>query len=91
MAAAYHEGWPVAIAMHQPVGRVTEVVGVATLPAFRRRGLASAVTQLIVDDAVRRGAQTIFLTADDDGVARVYERLGFRRTATACIAYVEGS
>jgi ribosomal protein S18 acetylase RimI-like enzyme len=91
MAAVYHEGWPVAIAMHQPLGCITEVVGVATLPAFRRRGLASVVTRLVVDDALRRGAETVFLTADDDEVARIYEGLGFRRIATACIAYVAGS
>jgi predicted GNAT family acetyltransferase len=55
------------------------VVGVATLPTWRRRGLGAAVTAFLVQDAGRRGAEVVFLSAGDDAVARVYERLGFRR------------
>lgn len=71
---------------HNPVGEVTEIVGVATLPAARRRGLGAAVTDTLVADAVRRGIEVIFLSADDEAVARVYERVGFRRIGTACAA-----
>jgi ribosomal protein S18 acetylase RimI-like enzyme len=79
MATALLDGQPVAVGSHQPVGPVTEVVGVATLPVWRRRGLGAAVTALLVQDAGRRGGETVFLSAGDDAVARVYERLGFRR------------
>jgi ribosomal protein S18 acetylase RimI-like enzyme len=79
MAVALLDGQPVAVGSHQPVGPVTEVVGVATLPLWRRRGLGAAVTALLVQDARRRGAETVFLSAGDDAVARVYGRLGFRR------------
>jgi ribosomal protein S18 acetylase RimI-like enzyme len=79
MALALLDGQPVAVGSHQPVGPVTEVVGVATLPPWRRRGLGAAVTAFLVEDAGRRGAETVFLSAGDDAVARVYERLGFRR------------
>ena len=85
-AAAWVDGLPVASSMHQPVGGVTEVVGVATLPAFRRRGLGAAVTALLVEDARARGAETVFLTARNDEIARVYARLGFVRVGTSCIA-----
>lgn len=71
---------------HNPVGPVTEIVGVATLPSARRRGLGAAVTDTLVADAVRRGIEVIFLSADDEAVARVYERVGFRRIGTACSA-----
>jgi GNAT superfamily N-acetyltransferase len=71
---------------HNPVGDVTEVVGVGTVPSARRRGLGAAVTDTLVADAIRRGVEVIFLSADDDAVARVYERVGFRRVATACVA-----
>lgn len=71
---------------HNPVGDVTEIVGVATLPSARRRGLGAAVTDTLVADAVRRGIEVIFLSADDETVARVYERVGFRRIGTACAA-----
>jgi GNAT superfamily N-acetyltransferase len=85
-AVALLEDRPVATGSHQPVAGVTEIVGVATLPAFRRRGLGAAVTSRLVEDALARGIETIFLSADDDAVARVYQRLGFERLATACIA-----
>ncbi|MFI2720958.1 GNAT family N-acetyltransferase [Streptomyces collinus] len=71
---------------HQPLAGVSEIVGVGTLPAARRRGLARAVTAALVADARSRGAATVFLSAGDDDVARVYARLGFRRVGTALIA-----
>src|SRR6266511_865512 len=79
-------GDPVSVGSHQPVGEVSEVVGVATLPAMRRRGIGAAVTGLLVADAVGRGVETLFLSAGSDEIARVYERTGFRRVGTACIA-----
>jgi GNAT superfamily N-acetyltransferase len=77
---------PVAVGSHNPVGDVTEVVGVATLPAVRRQGLGGAVTSALVDDALEHGAEVVFLSAGSDDIARVYHRLGFRRIGTACIA-----
>jgi ribosomal protein S18 acetylase RimI-like enzyme len=76
-AAAFVNGEPVAAGAHQPVDGVTEVVGVACLPAFRRRGLAAAVTSLLVADALERGVTTVCLSADDEDVERLYGRLGF--------------
>lgn len=71
---------------HQPVGAVSEIVGVATLPTARRQGLGLAVTAALVADARSRGVETLFLSAGDDDIARIYARLGFRRIATALIA-----
>jgi ribosomal protein S18 acetylase RimI-like enzyme len=85
-AAAFTAEGPVATGSYQPVGNVSEVAGVGTLPAYRRRGLGAAVTGLLVEDARRRGIQTIFLTAGSEDVARIYHQLGFRRIATGCIA-----
>ena len=86
MAVALVEGRPVGIGSHQPVGPVTEVVGVAVLPAFRRRGIAAALTGRLVDDALERGVQTVFLSAGDETIGRVYQRVGFRRLGSACTA-----
>ncbi len=63
-----------------------EVVGVATLPSARRRGLGAAVSDLLARHARDRGSGLVFLAAESDAVARVYERCGFTRVATACIA-----
>lgn len=77
---------PIASGAHQPVDGVTEIVGVATLPAARRRGLGSAMTSALLEDARAGGMGTIFLSAAGDDVARIYERLGFVRLAHAGLA-----
>jgi predicted GNAT family acetyltransferase len=58
---------------------------VATLPAVRRQGLGGAVTAALVEDALARGAETVFISAGSEAIARVYARLGFKRVGTACI------
>lgn len=83
------QGRPVCAGMHQPVGDVTEIVGVSTLPHERGRGWAGAVTSTLVADAVARGVRTVFLSAADDAVARVYERVGFRDVGVVCAAEPE--
>jgi len=62
------------------------LTGIAVLPRARRRGLGAAITHALVSDAKVRGVETLFLSARDDAVARVYERVGFVRVGTACIA-----
>ena len=83
---AEDEGGVLAGGSHQPVGEVTAIVGVATLPSARRRGLAALVTARLVQDARERGAELVFIEAEDADVARIYGRLGFERVGTACIA-----
>ncbi|WP_338676371.1 GNAT family N-acetyltransferase [Streptomyces sp. SCSIO 30461] len=86
VAAAVVDGEALCAGQHQPVGDAAEIVGVGTLPSARRRGLGVAVTAALVADARARGAATVFLSAADDDVARIYTRAGFRRVATALIA-----
>ncbi|MFG2820184.1 GNAT family N-acetyltransferase [Kitasatospora sp. NPDC048365] len=71
---------------HQWVGEVSELVGIGTLPVARRRGVGRALTARLAADARAKGATTVFLTASDEAVARVYASAGFRRIATALIA-----
>jgi GNAT superfamily N-acetyltransferase len=80
---AMMDGVPVASGAHNPVGLTTELVGIATLPSHRRRGIGAAITSFLVQDARERGVQTIFLSADTPEVARIYERAGFRSVGTA--------
>jgi N-acetylglutamate synthase-like GNAT family acetyltransferase len=76
----------IAVGSHQPVGAVTEVVGVGTLPSARRRGLGAAITAALVADARRGGAELVFLSAGSEDIARVYGRLGFDRVGTSGLA-----
>ncbi|MCU1351118.1 MAG: hypothetical protein JWM05_327, partial [Acidimicrobiales bacterium] len=85
-AAAWVDDRLVAVASTIRCGPAAEVVGVGTLPAFRRRGLGAAATARAVDAARRQGADIVFLSAEDDAVARIYERLGFHRVATSAAA-----
>ncbi|MFF8379700.1 GNAT family N-acetyltransferase [Streptomyces sp. NPDC015661] len=85
-AALDGTGNALAAGQHQPVGAVSEVVGVGTVPTARRQGLGLAVTAALVADARAHGTELVFLTASDADVARLYGRLGFRTVATALIA-----
>ncbi|MEU3570223.1 GNAT family N-acetyltransferase [Kitasatospora sp. NPDC036755] len=86
LAAAVEDGTVLCAGQHNPVGPVTEVVGVGTLPSARRRGLGLAVTAALVAHARAHGVRTVFLSAADEDVARIYRRAGFRPFATALIA-----
>jgi predicted GNAT family acetyltransferase len=89
MMVAVENGEPVAVGSHQPVDvdgtEISEIVGVATLPRLRGRGLGAGVTAALVAHA-RESADMVFLAAGDDDVARVYERIGFARLATIAVA-----
>ncbi|MFF1557252.1 GNAT family N-acetyltransferase [Streptomyces sp. NPDC058279] len=86
LAAAVRDAVVLCSGQYNPVGEVAEIVGVGTLPAARRRGLALAVTAALVKEARARGVRTVFLSAGDEDVARIYGRAGFRRVGTALIA-----
>ncbi len=49
-------------------------------------GHGAAVTALLAGDALDRGVETVFLSASDHAVARIYARIGFREIGTAMIA-----
>ena len=89
MMVALEHGEPVAVGSHQPVDvdgtEVSEIVGVATLPRLRGRGLGAGIVSALVEHA-RETADLVFLAAGDDDVARVYERIGFARVATTGVA-----
>jgi predicted GNAT family acetyltransferase len=76
-------GAPVAAASWtRVVDGVSEIVGVATAEAWRRRGLAGALTAAATRGAFAAGASLCILSPGDDTAQRVYERAGFRRVAT---------
>ncbi len=86
LVAAFGPDGPVAAGSCQAVDGVAEITGVGVLPADRRCGLGAAVTALLARDALDRGVETVFLSASDAAVARIYARIGFREIGTAMIA-----
>jgi GNAT superfamily N-acetyltransferase len=92
VVGAYDEqGRVVGGGSHGPRGDTTELTGIAVVPRARRHGLGAAIAGALAADARDRGIGTVFLSAGDDAVARVYERVGFVRVGTACIAEEESS
>lgn len=89
MMVAIERGAPVAVGLHQPVDVdgtvVSEIVGLATSPRLRGRGLGAGIASALVAHA-RETADLVFLAAGDDDVARVYERIGFAWLARVGVA-----
>lgn len=83
MAVAEAADGPVCGGTALPRGAVCELVGIATLPSARRRGIAASVVAALVEAVAARGVTTTFMGAADEDVARVYARVGFRAFATA--------
>jgi predicted GNAT family acetyltransferase len=76
-------GEVVGAAVHTRVSDgISEVAGVATAEAWRRRGIAGAVTAAAARMAFDAGAELCVLSPGSDAAMRVYARAGFRRAAT---------
>jgi ribosomal protein S18 acetylase RimI-like enzyme len=65
-----------------PYHGVTELAGIATLPAYRRRGIAAALTEYATRTAFAQGVEIACLSAGDEQASRVYHRIGFQPMAT---------
>lgn len=72
----YHNGTPVATAAMHRIENAAEIAGVATLPAHRRRGFATAVAWAAIAEAAARGCTAAALRASAMGYP-VYLRMGF--------------
>jgi ribosomal protein S18 acetylase RimI-like enzyme len=76
------DGQPVAAGMFEAIrGGVTELLGIATLPEYRRRGFGACLTAAMAASAFAHGATLIFLCAASQEAGRVYERVGLRHSA----------
>ncbi len=62
-----------------PEDGVTEVAGIGVRPAFRRRGIAGALTVRLTEEALSAGVTLPFLMAAGLDEARIYAKAGYRR------------
>jgi predicted GNAT family acetyltransferase len=74
----------------EPLGGISEIAGIATRPAFRRRGIAAFLTAHALQAAFQQGTKIACLTAADERAGRVYERVGFR-PFSIMLAYIDNS
>jgi ribosomal protein S18 acetylase RimI-like enzyme len=72
-------GEPAAAGMFTDIRKnATELVGISTLPEFRRQGIAGSLTAKLARTAFENGADLFFLTTESPDAVRIYERIGFR-------------
>lgn len=76
MFVGYLDAEPVATSLVSVTGEVAGVYNVATVEAWRGRGLGAALTWSAIGAGARRGASSASLQASDLG-RPVYERMGF--------------
>lgn len=60
---------------------VSEVAGIGVRVAFRRRGIAGALTSFLSREAFARGIDLTWLTPGSDDAERIYTRAGFVRAS----------
>ncbi|TWV55922.1 GNAT family N-acetyltransferase [Streptomyces misionensis] len=73
-----------------PAEGTAELAGVGTLPAYRGRGIAAAVTAGLAEAQFARGARSVWLEYSGEGSRRVYERVGFRPGGRRLYLTLEG-
>lgn len=61
---------------------VTEIAGVGVVPAYRRRGIAAAITAELAASAAEQEIELPFLMAADAPEERIYRRIGFETCAS---------
>ncbi|NEQ21673.1 MAG: GNAT family N-acetyltransferase [Microcoleus sp. SIO2G3] len=76
-ALAYLNGIPAGVGFAMPMLGISELVGVATLPAQRRRGVAATLCTALVNDHFKGGGELVWLSAGDAIAQATYERIGF--------------
>ena len=74
----YSNGIPVSVAAIMNNNGVVSLEFVATIPEMRRRGLAKAVCEKAVCDALEEGAKIITVRAVDSTAGKLYQSLGFK-------------
>lgn len=88
-ALASLNGVPAGGGCTMPLEGVAELAGVGTVPALRRRGVASALSSFLVRDHFQRGGDLVWLSAGDAVAEAVYRRTGFR-VVDAQLNYIQG-
>ncbi|GAA4504933.1 GNAT family N-acetyltransferase [Actinoallomurus oryzae] len=64
-----------------PHGGVSELAAIGVRVAYRRRGIASALTATLTRACSDAGITTVFLMPENDGAERIYQRAGYRRVS----------
>jgi ribosomal protein S18 acetylase RimI-like enzyme len=78
-ALANLDGIPAGVGITMPMSGICELVGVATAPAWRHRGVAATLCSFLVHDHFKGGGDLVWLSAGDAIAEATYERIGFKK------------
>jgi hypothetical protein len=78
LATAALDGRPAGAGFSTPLGPTTEISGLATLPAQRRRGVAGAVASFVVAEHLAAGGEVAWAASGDPRAAAVLLGVGFQ-------------
>jgi ribosomal-protein-alanine N-acetyltransferase len=75
----WHESTAIGFILSSMAGGQSDIVSIGVDPAFRRRGIASALIEQLLSDAARLGVETLFLEVEtgNEGAIALYRRHGF--------------
>ena len=73
-----------------PHAGTSELAGVATLQAWRGKGIGAALVSRAAEEAFARGVEVLFLSTISEEAGRLYERVGFR-FVTRMLFYVDAA
>jgi ribosomal protein S18 acetylase RimI-like enzyme len=76
-AMALLNGVPAGAGSTIPIAGVAELGGVATSPAFRRRGVAATISSFLTKQLFDQGGSLAWLSAADAAAQAVYQRVGY--------------
>jgi predicted GNAT family acetyltransferase len=65
------------------IAGISEIAGIGTAAAFRKRGAAGAVTAALAREAFARGMELLWLTPGGREAERIYTRAGFEAVSEA--------
>ncbi len=64
-----------------PIDGVSEIAAIGVIPAYRRRGVAGALTALLLREGFAVGITAPFLMPAEEAGERIYVRVGFSRVS----------
>ena len=73
-----------------PAVGTAELSGVGTRPAFRARGIATAVTAALTEAMFASGTESVWLEYSGEGSRRVYDRVGYHPRGTRLYMSLDG-
>jgi len=76
----YYNGMPVGNCDLFLYERIANIEDFAVLPEYQRHGIGTTILKFMIDTALSKGAETIYLTADEDDTPKeMYKKLGFEK------------